>query len=124
MAEYTALGKGLRYVLDRAAELAAYRLVACGDSQLVIKQVRGEMRCHNERLSKLLARVREVCGELEAAGCPPVVYQWVPRGENTDADGLSVRAWEEATGRPMPVRVKAVSRRPTPSLFDDSAPGG
>jgi ribonuclease HI len=120
VAEYTALGMGLRYVLDHADELSGYRLVACGDAQMVIKQVRGEWQCHNERLAKLLARVLELGGQIETAGFPPVVFQWVPREANADADGLSIRAWEAAAGRTMPVRVKATKRWLTPPLFDDT----
>lgn len=124
VAEYTALGKGLRRVLDHAEGLTGLRLVVCGDSQMVIKQVRGEYQCHKPHLAKLRDRVLAICGELEAAGFPPVVFEWVPRERNADADGLSVRAWEEAKGRTMPVREKrATTRRQASTLFGDAEPG-
>ena len=123
VAEWTALGKGVRYVFDHAAEFAGGRLVVCGDSKLVIDQATGRNQCHKPQLARLRDRVLELCSGLDAAGFPPVVFAWVRREENAAADALSVRAWEAAEGRPLPLRARRgkPAKQPTPTLFDTAA---
>ncbi len=103
VAEYTAMGKGLRHVLDHADQLAGCRLVVRGDSQLVIYQMTGRYQCGSPALLPYFRRARERAAELEAAGVP-VAFEWVPREQNAAADALSVLAWENSTGRRVPER--------------------
>lgn len=101
VAEYTALGRALRWLTEHKAELTGVaRIVIRGDSQLVIHQVAGRWACRVERMAVLCARCRELLGKLGLA----YVLEWVPRAENADADALSVQVWEQHTGKPFPHR--------------------
>ena len=110
VAEYTALGKGLRFLVDCTTKpdmpsvpLARdTELVIRGDSKLVIEQLNGTWQCRNERLKTLLARCKELLDQLTANWRA----EWVPREENTEADELTRRAYLDATGKPMPERRK------------------
>jgi ribonuclease HI len=55
MAEYEALLYGLS-----ALSLGVRRLLVKGDSQLIIKQVKGECCCNDPQLAAYLLRVREL----------------------------------------------------------------
>jgi hypothetical protein len=58
-----------------------------GDSQLIIKQVRGECSCNVPRLAAYLLHVRKLEKDFIA-----VELQHVPRAKNSAADELSTRA--------------------------------
>lgn len=103
VSEYVAIGKGLAFLAEYAHELAGFRLVVRGDSQLVLKQVQGVWQCNHAHLAKLRDRVREIVAGMEGAGLE-VVFEWVPREQNGAADAESVAAWEAAAGRTFPVR--------------------
>jgi ribonuclease HI len=90
MAEYEALIFGLSMVLS----LGVRQLLVKGDSQLIIKQVRGECRCNEPRLTAYLLHVRKVEKSFDA-----LELQHVPRTNNSAADELSTRA---STWPPMP----------------------
>jgi ribonuclease HI len=79
VAEYSALVAGL----ERAAELGVTELEVVSDSELVVKQMRGEYRVKNRVLQSLV---------LEASGfarrIPRVVYTAVRREHNELADRL------------------------------------
>ena len=79
VAEYTALVNGLR----RAAELGVTELEVISDSELVVKQMRGEYRVKNEALRTLsveASRLARAVGE--------VTYTAVRREHNELADRL------------------------------------
>ena len=59
VAEYTALLNGLR----RAGELGVTELEVVSDSELMVKQMRGEYRVKNEALQGSLARGLEACAD-------------------------------------------------------------
>jgi ribonuclease HI len=101
VAEWVALGKGLRWLLDH--DPPCDELLIRGDSQLVIKQLTGEWGCNKEALSKLCDRCLAILGELGRRGVRWSA-EWAGREQNAAADALSVRAWEEAAGRPFPAR--------------------
>jgi hypothetical protein len=65
-----------------------------GDSQLIIKQVRGECSCNEPRLAAYLLNVRKLKKDFTA-----LELQHVPRANKSAADDLSVRA---STWAPMP----------------------
>jgi ribonuclease HI len=83
MAEYEALIFGLMAALS----LGIRQLLVKGDSQLIIKQVRGECSCNEPRLAAYLLHVRKLEKDFTT-----LELQHVPRADNSAADDLSVRA--------------------------------
>ena len=79
VAEYRALVEGLR----RAAELALAEVEVVSDSELLVKQMRGEYRVKNEALKELNAEA-----EALASRIPRVSYTAVRREHNELADRL------------------------------------
>jgi ribonuclease HI len=88
MVEYEAL----IFELTMALSLGIRELLVKGDSQLVIRQVRGECCCNNPQLAAYLMHVRELEKDLDV-----LELQYVPREGNSAADALSVRASTQAS---------------------------
>jgi ribonuclease HI len=88
--EYTAVLNALRYTTSRIALLRerGLQVLLRTDSQLVVRQVEGAWACRSPRLLPLRDQVRQ-CAEALRQGGVPVVCEWVPREQNTDADTLS-----------------------------------
>ena len=80
MAEYEGLLAGLRI----AVSLGITRLLAKGDSQLVVNQVSKEYQCNDPQMAAYLAEVRRM--EKHFSG---LEVRHVPRGDNFIADDLS-----------------------------------
>jgi ribonuclease HI len=93
MVEYEALIFGLFVALS----LGIRQLLMKGDSQLIIKQVRGECSCNKPRLTAYLLHVRKLEKDFIA-----LELQHVPRANNSTANELSTRA---STWAPMPVGI-------------------
>jgi ribonuclease HI len=87
-AEYYGLIIGLQTCLE---ERLVGTLRVYGDSQLVIRQMKGMYAVRHPRLVELHAAARELVRRLVAGGCT-VLYEHVLRGENKRADELSNRA--------------------------------
>lgn len=99
VAEYYGLMKGLEWLVEnRPGESLRVR----GDSKLVIMQMKGEFKVRSRRLLPFYKR----CKELEAR-LGKVAYEWIPRGENEEADRLSERAYREFMER---ARLRSRSR--------------
>lgn len=79
-AEYRALVAGL----TRAVDLGVAEVVAVGDSQLVVKQVRDEWAVNAENLRPLRADVLDLAREFD-----DFTIRHAPRDENETADGLA-----------------------------------
>lgn len=79
VAEYKALLLGIA----RAKELGADRLELVGDSELIVKQVRGEYRVKDQGLKPLHAEVKAALEPLEEW-----TIRHVRREHNADADRL------------------------------------
>jgi len=79
VAEYSALITGL----ERARDLGVTELEVVSDSELMVKQMRGEYRIKNEALGELAARAARI-----ARAIGPVSYTAVRREHNTLADQL------------------------------------
>jgi ribonuclease HI len=79
VAEYTALLAGLR----RAAELDVDEVEVVSDSELMVKQMRGEYRVKNEALRGLCTEATTLARRLES-----VEYRHVKRAHNELADKL------------------------------------
>jgi ribonuclease HI len=79
-AEYTALVRAL----EHATKLGTgHRIKVFSDSELMVKQMRGEYRVKNEDLRELYAEAKKL-----AAKFPSVTYEHVRREQNRRADEL------------------------------------
>jgi ribonuclease HI len=87
VAEYRALLLGI----DRAVALGGDELDLVGDSELVVKQVRGEYRVKDAGLKPLHAEVRS-----RLASVPKWSIRHVKRALNADADRLVNEALDSA----------------------------
>ena len=87
VAEYRALVEGLR----KALELGLSELAVVSDSELLVKQMRGEYRVKNSALREL---------SIEAARLGRVRYRAVRREKNELADRLVNEALDEAAAGP------------------------
>ena len=79
VAEYRAVLLGI----ERAGALGAAELELVGDSELIVKQVRGEYRVKDASLRELHSQVKAAL-----AGCDRWSIRNVPREENAHADRL------------------------------------
>ena len=89
VAEYRAMIEGLRDCKIKGVR----RLAIYGDSQLVVKQIKGEWSVKKPHLQLL---VDEAHGLL--SGFEKWSIRWVPRDDNTEADLISWKHYEEARG--------------------------
>ncbi|HKZ40711.1 MAG TPA: reverse transcriptase-like protein, partial [Candidatus Hodarchaeales archaeon] len=69
-----------------------------GDSELVIKQLKGEYRVRHPNIVPLYSKVQQKLEELRHYGLQNIVYQRIPRKENSEADTLANEAIDQATG--------------------------
>jgi ribonuclease HI len=87
VAEYQALIAALSY----AAEHGVQTLHVRSDSELLVRQMRGEYRVKNPGLVPLFAKARLLVDRLRA-----VSFEHVPRALNHEADRLANLAMDEA----------------------------
>jgi ribonuclease HI len=87
VAEYRALLLGIR----RAAELGASELELVGDSELIVRQVKGEYKVKDAALRELHAEVADALRPFEAWS-----IRHVRREHNAGADRLVNKALDEA----------------------------
>lgn len=85
VAEYQALLWGLR----AARALGVTRLLVKADSELVVKQLRGEYRVKNEGLKPLFLEAQALRREFAS-----IEFTHIRREENTMADGLANEAMD------------------------------
>jgi ribonuclease H / adenosylcobalamin/alpha-ribazole phosphatase len=79
VAEYSGLIAGL----EKALELGIDEVEVVSDSELMVKQMRGEYRVKNEALQELWSRARRLAGQVGSVG-----YTAVRREHNKLADTL------------------------------------
>lgn len=89
--------EALCLALDRAHAEGARRLVVTGDSDFVVRHLKGEKQTAVEPL-----RAQLLCSERALARFESVELRWVPRHRNRDADRLS-RAALGLPDKPAPV---------------------
>ena len=89
VAEYTALLRGI----ELARQHGATELQIYGDSELVVRQVRGEYRVKDAGLKPLHAKVSDALGELDSWS-----IAHVRRERNAHADELVNAALDAGTG--------------------------
>jgi probable phosphoglycerate mutase len=90
VAEY----RGLLAALKWAVENRLKRLHIRSDSELLVKQLRGEYRVRNEGLQPLYHEARRLVGQV-----PRVTFEHVRRELNKDADRLANEAMDQANAR-------------------------
>ena len=94
VAEYNGLLAALRWAVDHGHQHVRIK----ADSELLVKQMRGEYKVKNAGLQPLVARARVLVGQLGR-----VTFEHVRREQNKDADRLSnvgMDAAEEALRNP------------------------
>ena len=90
VAEY----QGLIAALEYAAGDDCKALKVISDSELLVKQIRGEYKVNNPTLKDLHGRARQLIRQLEWFN-----IQHVLRGKNRDADRLANEAMDKGMGR-------------------------
>jgi len=90
VAEYRAAIAGLEKTLELGAKSVELR----ADSELLVKQLRGQYRVKNAGLKPLHARVRQLLGRFDAWS-----VAHVPREKNARADALAASALKKARRR-------------------------
>ncbi|MGH2724790.1 MAG: ribonuclease HI family protein [Actinomycetota bacterium] len=107
VAEYRAVVEALRL----AAEQGAGSVLVRSDSRLLVEQLSGRFRVKHPTLQRLHEEARRLAGGFRA-----VVFEHVPREQNTDADRLANRGVDEwLAGQGAGYRAPG----PPPDLFDD-----
>ena len=91
VAEYSGLIAALQWARDHGHTRVRVRM----DSELVIKQMRGEYKVKHAGLQVLHAEARRLVASLDR-----VTFEHVRRAQNTVADGLSNQAMDIAEGKP------------------------
>jgi ribonuclease HI len=91
VAEYTALAKALEWLIANGLNNSG-RVEVKSDSQLVVKQLRGEYKIKSQRIIPLYRQVLL----LQSRFPDGVEIRWVPREENKEADSLTNRAYNKA----------------------------
>jgi ribonuclease HI len=92
VAEYRGLLAALRWALDRGHEALHVR----SDSELLVKQMRGEYRVRNPGLQPLHAEARALASRIGR-----VTFEHVRRERNREADRLANLAMDDAAGRTL-----------------------
>jgi len=93
VAEYTGLIRALEWLLSQKTKEP---IVIRGDSDLIIKQVKGEYKVKSGLLAPLHGQVKELLEKL-----PALTIEWIQRERNADADRLTNLAYAEYTGQTM-----------------------
>src|SRR5579862_7274487 len=93
VAEYTGLIKALEWLVTHKIKDP---VIVRGDSDLIIRQVKGEYKVKSGLLAPLHAQVKALEEKL-----PELTFEWIRREQNADADRLTNLAYAEYTGKAM-----------------------
>jgi ribonuclease HI len=88
---------GLLAALDYAIEHGPRALKVVGDSELLVKQIRGEYKVKSPTLLELYQRAKKMIAQLEWFS-----IQHVLRGGNQEADRLANMAMDKGMGKTSP----------------------
>ncbi|HEV2317015.1 MAG TPA: ribonuclease HI [Thermoplasmata archaeon] len=102
VAEYSAATRALEWLAQQGFR---GQVVLLGDSELVVRQMQGEYRVRAEHLRAYKEHLDRLVQRFEG-----VRFGWIPREENTRADELSKRAFEQerrSAGRHRPPTLPA-----------------
>jgi ribonuclease HI len=100
VAEYSGLIAALQWAVDHGHRRMRVRM----DSELVIKQMRGEYKVKHATMQVLHADAKRLIAKLDH-----VALEHVRREQNKVADGLSNRAMDIVEGKPEPTPVAAAA---------------
>jgi probable phosphoglycerate mutase len=89
-AEYSALLAALEYAVKHGHKT----LKVVSDSELLVRQMRGQYRVRNETLQQMAHEARQLIGKLES-----FEIRHVLREQNREADGLANQAMDSGSGR-------------------------
>ena len=94
IAEYSAVVAALQALLGLFNKHNRWpdRVLVHSDSKLVVEQVNDHWKCNNQALSELRDQIWDLC---EQFGKCDVVFKWVPREENEEADAASRSLYED-----------------------------
>lgn len=81
VAEYTGCIRALEWILSQGC---TEPVVLRGDSELVLKQLKGEYKVRSPLLAPLYWKARELAARLLS-----LRFEWVPREQNAEADRLA-----------------------------------
>ena len=109
VAEYSGLIAALQWALEHGHTRVSVRM----DSELVVKQMRGEYKVKHAGLQPLHAEARGLVSRLDR-----VVFEHVRREQNKVADRLSNEAMDLAEGKP-PASARAAAPDPVVSAVAD-----
>ncbi|HZE96725.1 MAG TPA: ribonuclease HI [Planctomycetota bacterium] len=93
VAEYTGVIKALEWLVSHKNPGP---IIVRGDSDLVIRQLKGEYKVKSPLLAPLHSRAKALAEEI-----PDLRFEWVQRERNADADRLTNLAYAEYTGQSM-----------------------
>jgi ribonuclease HI len=110
-AEYTALVNALEHALELSP---AHGVHVYSDSELMVKQMRGEYRVKNEELRGLYEQARELAERFQGH----VTFQHVRRDRNKRADALCNEALD-GKREPMPRALPAKKTPAAPTLREE-----
>ena len=85
VAEYEGLKAALHWIVDNGID---EEIVVKGDSQLVIKQMKGDWEIKSTTSKKYAPEIRKLLVGRKSS------FVWIPREENEMADALSRKAYE------------------------------
>lgn len=103
VAEYSGLIAALQWAVEHGHAQVRVRM----DSELVIKQMRGEYKVKHAQMQVLHAEARALIGRLGR-----VTFEHVRREQNKVADGLSNRAMDMVEGKPVAEPVAPAPQAP------------
>ena len=112
VAEYRALITGL----EKARELGAKKILIRGDSELIVKQMRGEYRVKNEELRDLYEQARQLADRFAS-----VDFRHVRREQNKRADALCNEALDGEAKAPAPKSARKAAAPATGAAVRDEA---
>jgi len=85
VAEYEALMAAAQWLIDEEID---EKILIKGDSELVIKQMKGQYKVSSATSKKYVPEIKRLLLGKD------VSFEWVPREENEEADGLSRMGYE------------------------------
>lgn len=89
--EYHAVIAALHWLISRPKKLQNIPAIIMSDSEVVINQLNGDYRCHEPRLAKLNEIAKKAVKQYNSR----IIFKWVPRKKNKEADAYSREAYDE-----------------------------
>ena len=93
VAEYSGLILGLATIVENHTDIR--KLLVKGDSRLIINQMKGSFKVHNDTLKELHKEASGLASSLD-----DIQYMWVAREENSEADAIADKCIENKADIP------------------------